>query len=213
MEQHAKPHAPARRRHLPEFKARVINECAQPGASVAAVALSHGLHANLVHSWRRQARQADFGFEPASTAAAAPQPLTPSSGGAPVAPSTVTAKIIHAPGTGTPGNPGNPGSQGGKGGKGSPTGTFIALAPPTVAALDLRTAPTTVDQAHSIHIDILRTQAHTHAHAHAHTHVHIRWPTSAASDCALWLKDLLHDPPQDPYQGPRADVPRRGAPK
>jgi len=42
-----------RRRHSRQLKAQVLAECAQPGASVAAVALSHGLNANLVHKWRR----------------------------------------------------------------------------------------------------------------------------------------------------------------
>lgn len=42
-----------RRRHGAELKARVLAECAQPDASVAAVALKHGLNANLVHRWRR----------------------------------------------------------------------------------------------------------------------------------------------------------------
>lgn len=45
----------SRRRHGPDLKARVVAECAQPGASVAAVALAHGLNANLVHRWRRLA--------------------------------------------------------------------------------------------------------------------------------------------------------------
>lgn len=44
-----------RRRHSEELKAQVLAECAQPGASVAAVALSHSLNANVVHKWRRQA--------------------------------------------------------------------------------------------------------------------------------------------------------------
>jgi transposase len=35
------------------LKRRVLDECRQPGASVAQVALSHGLNANLVHKWRR----------------------------------------------------------------------------------------------------------------------------------------------------------------
>jgi transposase len=43
-----------RRRHADELKARVLVECAKPGASVAQVALSNGLNANLVHKWRRQ---------------------------------------------------------------------------------------------------------------------------------------------------------------
>ena len=45
----------ARRRHDDELKAKVLSECTAPGASVARVALAHGLNANLVHKWRRQA--------------------------------------------------------------------------------------------------------------------------------------------------------------
>jgi len=44
-----------RRRHDDELKRRVLAECAAPSASVAQVALAHGLNANLVHKWRRQA--------------------------------------------------------------------------------------------------------------------------------------------------------------
>jgi transposase len=44
-----------RRRHSAELKAQVLRECAQPGASVASVALSHGINANVVHKWRRVA--------------------------------------------------------------------------------------------------------------------------------------------------------------
>lgn len=44
-----------RRRHSKELKQQVLAECAQPGASVAGVALAHGINANVVHKWRRQA--------------------------------------------------------------------------------------------------------------------------------------------------------------
>jgi len=44
-----------RRRHSAELRSRVLSECARAGASVARVALAHGLNANLVHKWRRQA--------------------------------------------------------------------------------------------------------------------------------------------------------------
>ena len=44
-----------RRRHAAELKARVLTACDEPGASVAAIALAHGLNANLVHKWRRGA--------------------------------------------------------------------------------------------------------------------------------------------------------------
>ena len=40
-----------RRVHGAEFKARVLAECQQPGASVAAVALAHGLNVNLLRKW------------------------------------------------------------------------------------------------------------------------------------------------------------------
>ena len=40
-----------RRRHGAELKAKVMAACNEPGASIAAVALSHGLNANLVRKW------------------------------------------------------------------------------------------------------------------------------------------------------------------
>lgn len=42
-----------RRRFSPEFKARVVQECQQPGNSTAGVAQKHQLNANLIHKWRR----------------------------------------------------------------------------------------------------------------------------------------------------------------
>lgn len=42
-----------RRRHSQALKARVLSECSEAGASVAAIAQAHGLNANLVHKWRR----------------------------------------------------------------------------------------------------------------------------------------------------------------
>ena len=42
----------ARRNHTLELKKAVLDEC-RAGASVASVAMAHGLSANLVHKWRR----------------------------------------------------------------------------------------------------------------------------------------------------------------
>ena len=42
-----------RRRHSLKFKEQVLAACAEPGASVAAVARSFELNDNLVHQWRR----------------------------------------------------------------------------------------------------------------------------------------------------------------
>ena len=44
-----------RRRHSAELKQQILAECARPGASVASVALAHGINANVVHKWRRLA--------------------------------------------------------------------------------------------------------------------------------------------------------------
>ena len=40
-----------RRVHGVEFKTQVLAECQQPGASVAAIALAHGLNVNLLRKW------------------------------------------------------------------------------------------------------------------------------------------------------------------
>jgi len=50
-----------RRRHSVKFKAELLAACAQPGASVASVAQAHGVNANLVHRWRRDAADRGHG--------------------------------------------------------------------------------------------------------------------------------------------------------
>jgi transposase len=70
----------SRRRHAARLKEQVLAECAEPGSSVAAVALAHGLNTNLVHKWRRQANGTRHAiaapvaqsFIPVSVAASAP---------------------------------------------------------------------------------------------------------------------------------------------
>ena len=46
-----------RRRYGDELKAQVVGECDAPGASVAKVAMAHGINANVVHRWRQLARE------------------------------------------------------------------------------------------------------------------------------------------------------------
>jgi transposase len=58
MEQEGQANKRHRRRHDKELKRQVLAACAEPGASVAAVAMAHGLNANLVHKWRRMAERA-----------------------------------------------------------------------------------------------------------------------------------------------------------
>ena len=43
-----------RRRYDAELKQQILAQCAEPGSSVARIALSHGINANVVHKWRRQ---------------------------------------------------------------------------------------------------------------------------------------------------------------
>ena len=49
----AKKHT--RRRYDAELQQQILAQCAEPGASVASIALSHGINANVVHKWRRLA--------------------------------------------------------------------------------------------------------------------------------------------------------------
>lgn len=42
-----------RRSYTKTFKSKIIQECGQPDASIAGVAQSNGLNANLVHKWIR----------------------------------------------------------------------------------------------------------------------------------------------------------------
>jgi transposase len=67
-----------RRRHDQELKRQVLEECAAPGASVANVAMAHGLNANLVHKWRRQGHApvlpSSQAFVPVALAAAVSEP-------------------------------------------------------------------------------------------------------------------------------------------
>lgn len=46
-----------RRRYSKELKAQVLAECAVSGASVAKVAMAHSINANVVHGWRKLARE------------------------------------------------------------------------------------------------------------------------------------------------------------
>ena len=55
----ARDRAASRRRYCAELKARVTAKCDAPGASVAKVAMSHALNANIVHRWRKLARGRD----------------------------------------------------------------------------------------------------------------------------------------------------------
>ena len=49
---------PTRRHHDRAFKARLVDQSLQPGASVAAIAMDNGINANLLFKWRRDQQRA-----------------------------------------------------------------------------------------------------------------------------------------------------------
>ncbi len=68
MASEAPANRPTRRFYSPELKTQVRQECRQSGASVAGVALSHGINANIVHRWLRE--QAPTALAPQSQVSA-----------------------------------------------------------------------------------------------------------------------------------------------
>ncbi|MFV3375390.1 MULTISPECIES: IS66-like element accessory protein TnpA [Pseudomonas] len=56
---------PQRRTYSKSFKAQVIQECSEPGTSIANIALGYSLNANLVHKWIRLHNQKAVALQPA----------------------------------------------------------------------------------------------------------------------------------------------------
>ena len=175
MEPSRPAHAPPRRKYTPEFKAQLLEQCERPGASVPAVALSHGIHASLVYRWRSQAQLALL----ASAQAQAPTPASLSA--------TATATAKTAAKTPTPTLPTKP-------------APFIALPHPQARSRNTQSsgtpsAPSTTPQ--SAHSSAPEEAIHIQVHC-GPTQVHIRWPTSAAGQCARWLSEALPQLPPSP---------------
>lgn len=68
-----------RRLHSDEFKANAVAACMQPGVSMAAVAMAHGVNANLLRRWVNAAETAPgkAGKTPALPAAMPPTSFVP----------------------------------------------------------------------------------------------------------------------------------------
>jgi transposase len=128
-----------RRRHSTQLKREVLAACSEPGASMAAVALSFGLNANLVRQWRR-----GRGVKQCGDAAVL---------------ETATANGMA---------PARPQQQ----------QRFIALAMPEPPPAS---APLVKRPGYDVRIEARRGDLQ----------VTVIWPSSAASDCALWLRELL----------------------
>ena len=67
-----------RRRHGDEFKAAAVTACMQPGVSIAAVAMAHGINANLLRRWVNDAEMKPVARAAVATPAVTPPRPTPS---------------------------------------------------------------------------------------------------------------------------------------
>ena len=117
--------------HSDDFKANAVAACAQPGMSMAAVAMAHGINANLLRRWVHEAE-----MKPRSE--------------------VVRADVV-----------------GGAAAR-EPKTVFVPVSLPTPT-------PTPSAQAPDIRIELRRGP----------TTVTVTWPAGAASDCAVWMRELL----------------------
>jgi transposase len=119
-----------RRRHSDEFKADAVAASRQPGVSIAAVAMSRGVNANLLRRWVAEAEGdgRDIAAERAVVEAPSPAPAAP-----------------------------------------VPTFMPVVLPPPSPAA------------AADIRVELRR----------GGTAITVTWPSSAATECASWMRELL----------------------
>ena len=114
-----------RRRYSAQLKTQVMAECEAPGASVAQVAMAHGINAIVVHRWRQLVRE------------------------------------------------------GGRRRTG-PTPTPVTSASTSFVPVVVGDTPTGAKSG-EIQIELRRGA----------TALAIRWPVSAATECAVWLRELL----------------------
>jgi transposase len=103
------PKSAPRRQHDAQIKAKVLAACNEPGASIAAVALAHGLNANLVRKWRHGRGLKRAGIATLSSVGASTPAMAPTSAiAAPLL--SADARFLpiemsapaHAPSTGSP---------------------------------------------------------------------------------------------------------------
>jgi transposase len=82
MEPPKDPLKATKRRHSAAFKRKLVKLTEQAGASVAAIALAHGINANLLFKWRRAQATRPARRKPAAQAVLLPvtmDPLPPAS--------------------------------------------------------------------------------------------------------------------------------------
>lgn len=60
------------RTYTPQFKAELVAACLLPGASIAALALQHGMNANVLHRWFKEYQQGCHRLNTVATTADVP---------------------------------------------------------------------------------------------------------------------------------------------
>ncbi len=68
------------RTYTPQFKIELVAACLQPGASIAALALQHGMNSNVLHRWLKeydQGRHRAVGTAELTDTCSLPVPVTP----------------------------------------------------------------------------------------------------------------------------------------
>ena len=74
------PRYAARRTHRtysPQFKADLVAACQRPGTSIAALALQHGMNANVLHRWLKEYGQGRHRLDSVDAVTAPDQPVKP----------------------------------------------------------------------------------------------------------------------------------------
>ncbi len=82
-----------RRSYTAAQKARMVAETVQPGVSAANVARRHGMHSQLLYTWRRRARRGALPFAAEDVPMFAAEVAGPASADTPAAPSCSGAYI------------------------------------------------------------------------------------------------------------------------
>ena len=161
------------RTYTPEFKAELVKACKQPGASIAALALQHGMNANVLHRWLKEHRlgQHQSACDTAHADASGIAPHCADAAAEPMA----NAQAVCAPAHQAHPVPSNP----------VPAFIAVALGSPVMGpqAAGVQAAPSAASAACSSDIRI--------ECCHHGTLVTVNWPLAAAGECSRALQGLL----------------------
>lgn len=160
-----------RRRHDAQIKAKVLAACDEPGASVAAVALAHGLNANLVRKWRQGRGLKRAAITTSSSAQARTSAMSSAPASALVA--ALVAALAPARSAAWPARL-------------AADARFLPIEISRRAAL-AEAAPSGLADTTRAASDLAAIEIELQRGAGS---LAVRWPVSAAGDCAAWLREV-----------------------